>query len=102
MGSCFLCYMQTKSIYKVPNGKLIKIFLDYNSESNTIDSIQISGDFFAYPEDSIHKLEEKLKGKKMEKNEIFEVINSFAEKNQIEFIGIDPESITEAVMRCEL
>ncbi len=94
--------MQTKSIYKVPNGKLIKIFLDYHSESNTIESIQISGDFFAYPEDSIHQLEEKLIGKKMEKNELFKVINSFVEKNQIEFIGIDPESLTEAVMRCEL
>ncbi len=94
--------MQTKSIYKVPNGKLIKIFLDYNSESNTIASIQISGDFFAYPEESIHQLEEQLKGKQMEKKELYDLINSFVKKNKVEFIGINPESLTEAVMRCQL
>lgn len=94
--------MQTKSIYKVPNGKLIKIFLDYNSESNTIASIQISGDFFAYPEESIHQLEEQLKGKQLEKNGLYDFINSFVQKNKVEFIGINPESLTEAVMRCQL
>jgi lipoate---protein ligase len=94
--------MQTKSIYKVPNGKLIKIFLDYNSESNTIASIQISGDFFAYPEESIHQLEEQLKGKQLEKNGLYDLINSFVQKNKVEFIGINPESLTEAVMRCQL
>ena len=94
--------MKAKSIYKVPNGKLIKIFLDYNLESNTISSIQISGDFFAYPEESIHKLEEQLKGKQIEKNELYEIINSFVKENKVEFIGINPESLTHAVMECQL
>jgi lipoate-protein ligase A len=94
--------MQAKSIYKVPNGKLIKIFLEYNSESNTILSIQISGDFFAYPEESIHLLEKQLKGKQIEKNRIYAIINSFVKDNKVEFIGINPESLTNAVMECQL
>ena len=94
--------MKTKSIYKVPNGKLIKIFLEFIPESNTIASIQISGDFFAYPEESIHQLEKQLIGKKLEKDGLFDIIHSFVEKNQVEFIGINPESLTEAVMRCGL
>ena len=94
--------MQAKSIYKVPNGKLIKIFLEYNSESNTITSIQISGDFFAYPEESIHQLEEQLKGKPIEKNGLYEIINSFVKENNVEFIGLNPESLTDAVMGCQL
>jgi lipoate---protein ligase len=94
--------MQTKSVYKAPNGKLIKIFLDYNPSSLAIDSIQITGDFFAYPEESITLLEEQLKGKSIEKKGLFELISSFVEKNQVEFIGICPESLTEAVLRCPL
>ena len=42
--------MQSKSVYKVPNGKLLKIFLDYNIENKLINNISITGDFFAYPE----------------------------------------------------
>lgn len=94
--------MKTKSVYKAPNGKLIKIFLEYNASSHAIESIQITGDFFAYPEESITQLEKKLKGKSIEKKGLFDLISSFVEKNQVEFIGICPESLTEAVMRCPL
>jgi hypothetical protein len=94
--------MNSSSIYKAPNGKLIKIHLDYDSESKTIDSIMIAGDFFAYPEESIRDLEKVLRGTILEKDNLFNVIFHFVEKNQVEFIGIGPESITEAVMRCLL
>ena len=94
--------MQTKSVYKVPDGKLIKIFLDYNTSSNTISSIQINGDFFVYPEESIQKLEEELAGNPLERKTLHGVIEAFINKNQIEFIGISAESLTEAVMRCPL
>ena len=94
--------MQTKSVYKVPNGKLIKIFLEYNSEDQVIDSIQIFGDFFAYPEESICQLEQCLTGKPIEKKQLHELISDFVQKNQVEFIGISPESITEAVLRCPI
>ena len=43
--------MKSKSIYKVPNGKLLKIFLDYDKKTQSINYINITGDFFAYPEE---------------------------------------------------
>ena len=45
--------MQSKSIYKVPDGKLLKIFIEYNEKDKSIKNINIMGDFFAYPEATI-------------------------------------------------
>lgn len=94
--------MKTKSVYKVPNGKLIKIFLEYDPPSHVISSIQIAGDFFAYPEESIHQLEQRLIGSRLEKKELQNQISSFLEEHHVQFIGICPKSLTEAVMRCPL
>lgn len=94
--------MKTKSIYKVPNGKLIKIFMDYNQKPSYIKDIKITGDFFAYPEESIQRLEQYLIGSEIEKSSLEKMIAHFVKKNKIEFIGVSPESITEAVMRCTL
>jgi hypothetical protein len=94
--------MQTKSIYKVPDGKLIKIFLEYKKEPNLIKSITIAGDFFAYPEESIQQLERTLIGKPIEKSGLQQLITDFVDEHNVQFIGISPKSLTEAVMRCPL
>ncbi|MGF3553810.1 MAG: lipoate protein ligase C-terminal domain-containing protein [Thermoplasmatota archaeon] len=92
--------MQLKSIYKVPNGKLLKIFLDYNSESNVINNISITGDFFVYPEESIDIIEKKLKDTLLIKDDLIEEINHVIKKYNIEFIGLDAESLVEGIIRC--
>ncbi|MDH7506704.1 MAG: lipoate protein ligase C-terminal domain-containing protein [Candidatus Thermoplasmatota archaeon] len=92
--------MQLKSIYKVPNGKLLKIFLDYNSESNVINNISITGDFFVYPEESIDIIEKKLKDTLLIKDDLLEEINHVIKKYNIEFIGLDAESLVEGIIRC--
>lgn len=92
--------MQSKSVYKVPNGKLLKIFLDYNSENNSIINICITGDFFAYPEESIDIMEQKLKDTLIVKQDLLEKINSVIKKYNIEFIGLDAEGLVEAILRC--
>ena len=92
--------MQSKSVYKVPNGKLLKIFLDYNIESKLINNISITGDFFAYPEESIDILEKKLKDTSLKKEDLLEKINSVIKKYKIEFIGLDAESLVEGILRC--
>ena len=93
--------MNIKSIYKVPEGKLLKIYTDIDETNNTIKNININGDFFAYPEESITELEKILQQKSFKMKDIIEIITSFIETNQIQFIGIDAESLTEAIMRCE-
>ena len=90
--------MQSKSVYKVPNGKLLKIFLDYDND--LINNIRITGDFFAYPEESIDILEEKLKNTLLSKKDLLEKINFVIKKYKIEFIGLDAEGLIEAIIRC--
>ena len=92
--------MNSKSVYKVPNGKLLKIKLEYDENTNNIENIKITGDFFAYPEESIEIIEEKLKNIQIEKNTLFEKIQSIINEYEIEFIGLDAEGLTEGILMC--
>ena len=92
--------MQLKSVYKVPNGKLLKIFLDYDENKNEITKVNITGDFFAYPEEAIDILEEKLRNIKLEKMVLFETIESVIKEDQIEFIGLNSEGLTDGILMC--
>jgi lipoate-protein ligase A len=92
--------MQSKSVYKIPNGKLIKIFLDYDDKNKLIDNIRITGDFFAYPEESIDVMEKILKNTLLTKKELLEKINSIVKKYKIEFIGLNAEGLVEGILRC--
>jgi len=92
--------MKNKSIYKVPNGKLLKIFLDYNSGKNSINKISITGDFFAYPEEAIDMMEAELRNTLLDKEILLSKINSIIKKHSIEFIGLDAEGLTQGIMMC--
>ncbi|MBS7658535.1 MAG: lipoate protein ligase C-terminal domain-containing protein [Candidatus Bathyarchaeia archaeon] len=62
--------------YKVPGGKLIKVFVSI--KNGVIEEIKITGDFFLHPEESIEILEEKLKGINVnEETKIRNVLNEF-------------------------
>ena len=92
--------MNSKSVYKVPNGKLLKINLDYDEKTNNIENVRITGDFFAYPEETIEIIEEELKSIKLEKSNLIEKIQSVINENKIEFIGINAEGLTEGILMC--
>jgi len=92
--------MQAKSIYKVPNGKLLKIFLEFNEKNNTIININITGDFFAYPEEAIDTMEEQLKNITLNKESLLEKINQVINENDIQFIGLDAEGLTTSILMC--
>jgi hypothetical protein len=92
--------MQSKSIYKVPNGKLLKISLDYDEKNNYINKIKIIGDFFAYPEKSIESMENELKNTILEKESLVKRINSIIKDYNIEFIGLHAEGLTEGILMC--
>ena len=78
--------------------KLIKVSLEYDEHSNTINSITITGDFFLYPEESLDKLEASLIGTKLGKD----TINQKIEKSlrDSEAFGFDSESMTDAILGC--
>jgi lipoate-protein ligase A len=92
--------MKSKSIYKVPNGKLLKIFLDYDQSSVSINSVCITGDFFAYPEESIEIMEKRLKNSKLNRKHLIEKIQFIINENDIEFIGLDAQGLTDGILMC--
>jgi len=93
--------MISKSVYKVPNGKLLKIFLDYDKKSNLIHEIKIMGDFFAYPEEIIEVMENELKDSLLDDNYLSEKIKSLIDKYNIQFIGLTAEGLTKGILMCK-
>jgi lipoate-protein ligase A len=93
--------MQSKSVYKVPNGKLLKIFLDYNEKNNLINKISITGDFFAYPEETIETMENELKNTLLERESLLKKIQSIIKEHNIEFIGLHAEGLTDGILMCK-
>ena len=93
--------MKSHSIYKVPQGKLLKISLEYDEKKNVITDIRITGDFFAYPEEAIELLETKLKNIALGRKQLLEKISSIIAEYHIQCIGINAESLTEAILMCK-
>jgi len=93
--------MLSRSIYKVPQGKLLKISLTYDENTNMISQVRITGDFFAYPEEAIELLEKELKNSVLEREYLIKKIRSIIKKYNIQFIGIDAEGLTQAIVMCK-
>lgn len=93
--------MEGKSVYKIPNGKLLKIFLDYNKKTGFINEISITGDFFAYPEEAVEVLEDELKGVLLDRELLLKKINSVIQRYGIQFIGLDAEGLTHGILMCK-
>lgn len=80
-----------RGVYKNPNGKLVVI--DIRVINNQVIDLEISGDFFAYPEDAIDVLEENLKGLDLSCIE-----NVLLEKSSnIIFIGLEVGDLIKAL-----
>jgi lipoate-protein ligase A len=92
--------MQSYSIYKVPQGKLLKISLEYDEKMNVITDICITGDFFAYPEEAIELLEKKLKNTMLDHVHLLEKISSLIDEYHIQFIGVNAEGLTQGILMC--
>ena len=92
--------MQSRSVYKVPNGKLLKIFLEFDEKKNHIKNITITGDFFAYPEEAIETMEDNLKNTLLNREILLKKINSIIKEKNIEFIGLNSEGLTEGILMC--
>jgi hypothetical protein len=93
--------MLSRSIYKVPQGKLLKISLTYDENTNMISQVRITGDFFAYPEEAIELLEKELINSVLEREYLIKKIRSIIKKYNIQFIGIDAEGLTQAIVMCK-
>lgn len=87
--------LQGKSVYKVPQGKLLKIFLDFGPADSRINSVKITGDFFLHPENGIELIEKKLRGVRIAEAE--GIVTKAVQENLLQFFGAGPESIALAI-----
>lgn len=86
-----------KAIYKVPNGKLLKVFLD--EADGKIKDIKITGDFFTHPEENIEKLEKFLKDADLTAETLGRKIRDFFAQNPTELFGVDEASIASTILQ---
>lgn len=93
--------MKSRSLYKVPQGKLLKISLEYDEKNNVIQDIRIMGDFFAYPEEAIELMEKKINGTLIERVQLLCKVQSIISDHHIEFIGLDAEGLVEGILMCK-
>ena len=83
-----------QTVYKSKGG-LIKIIIEFSN--GKIKDLLISGDFFIYPANSLRLLENKLKGKMFNINEIYSIIKEFYKNNNIESPGVEPKDFISAL-----
>jgi lipoate-protein ligase A len=93
--------MRCHSIYKVPQGKLLKISLMYDQPTRTIHQVRITGDFFAYPEEAVELMEQALEHAIFERDHLKAKIESIIRTHDIQFIGVDTEGLTQALLNCK-
>lgn len=92
--------MKVNSVYKVPDGKLMKISLDYNKKSNKINKLKITGDFFVYPEEGIEIIENEMENTIIDRDIIYNKIEKIINTNLIQLIGLNSDGITKGIMMC--
>jgi hypothetical protein len=91
-----------QAIYKVPNGKLLKLFVSFNEDSGDpiISDIKLTGDFFIYPEEKITLIEDFFKGQNLNQlSEQKSELEKLLEEHQVELFGIDIESIFLTILK---
>jgi hypothetical protein len=81
---------------KVPGGKLMAVKLKYDDK---IRELQVQGDFFVFPEDTLPVVENAVVGMSVGDGSgaFSERIRAAAESNKIELVGITPDAIAQAI-----
>ena len=91
-------YMKGYGIEKVENGKLVKIKVDFDEH---INSIQILGDFFLYPEESIFEMETQLKGipASQSQESIQAILDNCLKTSHAKLVGMTTEAIARTIKK---
>lgn len=64
-----------------------------------IESAQIAGDFFMYPEDMLWKLEDQLVGVEASREEVEKAVLRFYGEEKLETPGVEPSDFVEAIVK---
>jgi len=85
-----------EAIYKVPGGKLIKVKLSVSSDE--IAQIQIMGDFFLHPEETILAIEESLIHSKKDEDAIEKTIERILDESDATLIGATATDFSKIIL----
>ena len=82
---------------KVPGGKLVCVKVDYSPER--IQSVEITGDFFLYPEDSLLAIERALCNSaiNLSEKQVSDMIEKIIKDEKADLIGVTPDAIASAM-----
>jgi len=88
--------MKSIATKKVAGGKMITVKVDHD---NVINNIEILGDFFLHPEDSLELIENSFLGRhvKEDRLEAINRIDQIVAHNGLELIGITSKTIVDTV-----
>ena len=89
--------VKIKSEYKVPQGKMLRLFMTIDGE--TISDLKITGDFFMHPEEAIWDLESFLKGTKIDEGNLPALIDDFLQRRGIKVLGLSAKDLSAAILR---
>ncbi len=90
--------MHGNSVYKAPNGKLLKIDLDFDPKEKLVEAVRVTGDFFIHPEDSIRMVENRLMGLPLDSKFIIHSVTGFLAENEIQVFGFTPADLAHAIL----
>ncbi|HLC74506.1 MAG TPA: lipoate protein ligase C-terminal domain-containing protein [Candidatus Nanoarchaeia archaeon] len=84
---------------KVPGGKLVRLKID--TELGVIRKMQIAGDFFLHPEETIDDIERALVGITVEQDVwvVAAIITSVLEQKNAQFIGVTAGDLARLIMQ---
>ena len=88
--------VQGVSTEKVAGGKLLRVKVDFDSK---INKVQITGDFFAHPEDVIEKIESSLGGISFNEERIQKAVEKVIDETKADIVGIDAAAIARNVIK---
>ncbi len=87
-----------RTVEKISGGKLVKLEVEYD---NLIRRVKITGDFFAYPEDVIEKIEKSLvdlPAKESESVLLFNIDNVI-NNEKAELVGVSAIDIARLIRK---
>lgn len=82
--------------YKIPGGKLVKVKLDVSS--GKIQKVQILGDFFLHPEETILIIEEALLGCPKDEHSIEKIVEQTLTDSSASLIGATASDFSKTIM----
>ena len=91
--------MRTEITHKVPNGKLLRISLEY--DTTTLLSAKICGDFFCHPEETIEAMEKALYHLPVEAKpeRVKHLLDHVTTEKKAQLVGFDTETLSKLI--CE-